>query len=141
MNKHPEDMKIPVVNRYLNGEQISKISHDIDISRTTVYTWIKQNNNSFNKGKIPNFRYLHELTQQFCYRIVFRKFKREALYRYRFKTEKDFFQSGETYMALYNNKRPHSVLMDQTPAKFEAKYFNAYKRIADTEIELMQFEN
>ena len=38
MNKHPEDVKATVVNRYLNGEQISKISHDMNISRTTIYT-------------------------------------------------------------------------------------------------------
>lgn len=63
MNKHPEDVKTSVVNRYLNGEQISKISHDMNISRTTVYTWVKQHNNSFNKGKAPNFRYLHDLEQ------------------------------------------------------------------------------
>ena len=64
MNKHPEDVKTSVVNRYLNGEQISKISHDMNISRTTVYTWVKQHNNSFNKGKAPNFRYLHDLEQK-----------------------------------------------------------------------------
>ena len=64
MNKHQEEVKAIVVNRYLNGEQISKISHDMDISRTTVYTWIKQHNTSFNKGKAPNFRYLHDLEQK-----------------------------------------------------------------------------
>ncbi len=32
-------------------------------------------------------------------------------------------------MTFYNNKRPHSILMNQTPAKFEAKYFNLYKGI------------
>ena len=64
MNKHPEEVKTSVVNRYLNGERIAKISHDMAISRTTVYTWIKQHNNSFNKGKAPNFRYLHDLEQK-----------------------------------------------------------------------------
>ena len=64
MNKHPEDVKATVVNRYLNGEQISKISYDMNISRTTVYTWIKHHNNSFNKDKAPNFRYLHDLKQK-----------------------------------------------------------------------------
>lgn len=57
----------------------------------------------------------------------FGSFKREALYRYRFKTEKDFFESIETYINFYNNKRPHSILMNQTPDKFEANYFNKYK--------------
>lgn len=61
MNKHPEEVKVTVVNRYLNGEQISKISKSLNVSRTTVYAWIQQRNNSFNKGKAPNFRYLHDL--------------------------------------------------------------------------------
>ena len=64
MNKHPEDVKTSVVNRYLNGECISKISKSLNMSRTSVYTWIKQHNNSFNKGKAPNFRYLHDLEQK-----------------------------------------------------------------------------
>ena len=64
MHKHSEEVKVIVVNRYLNGESISKISHDLNISRTTVYTWIKQHNNSFNKGKAPNLRYLHDLEQK-----------------------------------------------------------------------------
>jgi len=64
MHKHSEEVKVIVVNRYLNGESISKISHDLNISRTTVYTWIKQHNNSFNKAKVPNFRYLHDLEQK-----------------------------------------------------------------------------
>lgn len=61
MNNHPEKVKAIAVNRYLNGEPISKISREMNVSRTTVYTWIKQHNNSFNKGKAPNFRYLHDL--------------------------------------------------------------------------------
>ena len=58
----------------------------------------------------------------------FGSFKREALYRYHFKTEKDFFRGVDTYMAFYNERRPHSVLMNQTPSKFEANYYNIYKR-------------
>ena len=53
----------------------------------------------------------------------FGSFNREALYRYRFKTEKDFFEGVETYMTFYNSKRPHSILMNQTPDKFEANFF------------------
>ena len=54
MNKHPEEVKTSVVNRYLNGESTSKISKSLNVSRTTVYAWIQQRNNSFNKGKAPN---------------------------------------------------------------------------------------
>lgn len=67
MYKHPERSKTAAVNRYLNGDTISKISQDFGISRTTVYSWIKDYNATFNKGKAPNFRYLHDL-QQNCER-------------------------------------------------------------------------
>ena len=65
----------------------------------------------------------------------FGSFKREALYRYRFKTEKDFFEGVTTYIYFYNSKRPHSVLMNQTPDKFESKYFNNNNKKPNFEIE------
>lgn len=65
----------------------------------------------------------------------FGSFKRKVLYRYRFKTEKDFFRSIEEYINFYNNKRPHSILMNQTPNKFKANYFNIYKKNPDSETE------
>ncbi len=64
MYTYPEKEKIAVVNRYLNGETISKISQSTKISRTTIYLWIKERNNSFNKGKAPDFRYLHDLQEK-----------------------------------------------------------------------------
>ena len=64
MNKHTEKEKAVVVNMYLNGETISKISQSTKISRTTIYLWIKERNNSFNNGKAPNFRYLHDLQEK-----------------------------------------------------------------------------
>lgn len=64
MYKHPERSKTAAVNRYLNGDTISKISQNFGISRTTVYSWIKDYNATFNKGKAPNFRYLHDLQQK-----------------------------------------------------------------------------
>ena len=65
----------------------------------------------------------------------FGSFKREALYRYRFKTKKDFFEGVATYIHFYNNKRPHSVLMNQTPDKYEADYFKKQKEKAADETE------
>ena len=64
MNNYPQKEKITVVNKYLNGEAISKISQETGISRTTIYAWIKEHNQTFNKGKAPNFRYLHDLQQK-----------------------------------------------------------------------------
>lgn len=265
MYTYPEKEKIAVVNRYLNDETILKISQTTKISRTTIYLWIKERNNSFNKGKAPDFRYLHDL-QEKCdrqqkiieilqrspctpsaplskrYEVIkslsdeytvnilcealkvakgsysnhilhnkngntkaanrksemfpvieqikaayetrkpteillfhsdqgsnytsgkFRKylkslniiqsfsnpgmpydnsvmesffgsFKREALYRYRFKTEKDFYESIETCINFYNNNRPHSVLINRTPDKFESKYFNNNNKKTNFETE------
>lgn len=65
----------------------------------------------------------------------FGNFKREALYRYRFKSEKDYFESIETYINFYNNKRPHSFLMNRTPDKYEADYFRKHKEKAADETE------
>ena len=64
MNKYPEKETTTVVKRYLNGEKISQISQSTKISRTTIYLWIKERNNSFNKGKAPDFRYLHDLQEK-----------------------------------------------------------------------------
>lgn len=64
MCTYPEKEKIAVVNRYLNGETILKISQSTKISRTTIYLWIKERNNSFNNGKAPNFRYSHDLQEK-----------------------------------------------------------------------------
>ena len=57
----------------------------------------------------------------------FGNFKREALYRYRFKTEKDFSEGAETHMTFHNSKRPHSILMNQTPDKFETNFFSKHQ--------------
>ena len=65
----------------------------------------------------------------------FGSFKREALYRYRFKTENDFFEGVATYINFYNNDRPHSVLMNRTPDKFESKYFNNNNKKTNFETE------
>lgn len=65
----------------------------------------------------------------------FSNFKREGLYRYRFKTERDFFESIDTYMTFYNSRRPHSILMNQTPDKFESTYYSKYKEKSELETE------
>ena len=64
MNSYPQKEKVAVVNRYLNGETISSIARETGISRSTIYTWIKERNKAFNKGKAPNFRHLHDLEQK-----------------------------------------------------------------------------
>lgn len=63
MNKlYTEKERSSVVNRYLNGEKISDISQKTNISRGTIYAWIKQRQESFGEKEIPNYRDLHFLT-------------------------------------------------------------------------------
>ena len=61
MYTYPDKEKNTIVNRYLNDEKISQISQSTKISRTAIYSWIKERNNSFNKGKAPDFRYLSNI--------------------------------------------------------------------------------
>lgn len=65
MNKpYTEKERSSVVNRYLNGEKISDISQKTNISRGTIYAWIKQRQESFGEKEIPNYRDLHFLSQK-----------------------------------------------------------------------------
>lgn len=64
MNKpYTEKERSSVVNRYLNGEKISDISQKTNISRGTIYAWIKQRQESFGEKEIPNYRDLYFLSQ------------------------------------------------------------------------------
>ena len=65
----------------------------------------------------------------------FGSFKREGLYRYRFKTERDFFEAIDEYIKFYNEKRPHSVLMNQTPNAFESRYYSKHKEKSENDTE------
>lgn len=65
MNKpYTEKERSSVVNRYPNGEKISDISQKTNISRGTIYAWIKQRQESFGEKEIPNYRDLHFLSQK-----------------------------------------------------------------------------
>lgn len=65
MNKpYTEKERSSVVNRYFNGEKISDISQKTNISRGTIYAWIKQRQESFGEKEIPNYRDLHFLSQK-----------------------------------------------------------------------------
>lgn len=49
----------------------------------------------------------------------FSYFKKEELYRSKYKSEADFLRSIDGYMQFYNSKRAHSSLQYKTPDKFE----------------------
>lgn len=51
------------------------------------------------------------------------------------KRKKIFFEGVAIYIHFYNGKRPHSVLMNRTPDKFESKYFNNNNKKTNFETE------
>ena len=65
----------------------------------------------------------------------FGSFKREGLYRYRFKVEREFFESMDEYINFYNEHRPHSILMNQTPNGFESRYYTKHKEKSKNDTE------
>ena len=48
-------------------------------------------------------------------------------------SKKDFFEGVETHMTFYNSKRPHSILINQTPDKFETNFFSKHQKNIDIE--------
>ena len=48
--------------------------------------------------------------------------KREELYRYNYKSEREFRKSVDEYLRFYNIERPHSTLAYKTPERYEALY-------------------
>ena len=65
----------------------------------------------------------------------FGSFKREGLYRYRFKVEREFFEAIDEYINFYNEHRPHSILMNQTPNGFESRYYSKHKEKSENDTE------
>lgn len=52
MKKYTDKQKQDVINRYANGEAVSHIVADVQIPRSTIYSWIKDNRESqSNKSK------------------------------------------------------------------------------------------
>ena len=52
----------------------------------------------------------------------FASMKREEIYRTQYKSERQFRESIDNYIAFYNAQRPYSTLAYKTPDKFEAMY-------------------
>lgn len=42
MNNFNEEFKIMIIEMYESGEPVSKLSEEYDVSRPTIYHWIKQ---------------------------------------------------------------------------------------------------
>jgi len=60
----------------------------------------------------------------------FASLKKEELYRINFKSEREFYQCVDAYIAFYNTERPHETLNYKTPEKFEILYQNRKKQVS-----------
>lgn len=54
--------------------------------------------------------------------VFFSALKEEELYRINFKSEREFYECVDHYIAFYNTKRPHGTLAYKTPEQFEETY-------------------
>ena len=55
--KYTDEQKHDAINRYANGESVLNIVSDSQIPRSTIYSWIKENqNNNSSKKKEVNLR-------------------------------------------------------------------------------------
>lgn len=64
MNKYSDKQKQDIINRYTNGESVASIVAVSQIPRSTIYSWIKENQNSNTSKKkevnLRNFRALEK---------------------------------------------------------------------------------
>lgn len=64
MKKYTDKQKQDAINRYANGEAVSNIVADVQIPRSTIYSWIKNNRESRSNTKIEistrNFKALEK---------------------------------------------------------------------------------
>ncbi len=64
MNKYSDEQKQEVIKRYANGESVSDIVSDYQIPRSTIYSWIKENQNNYGKTKKVNLRNFRALEKK-----------------------------------------------------------------------------
>ena len=65
MKKYTYEQKQKVIECYANGEAVSDIIADSKVPRSTIYSWIKENqNNNSNKKKEVNLRNFRALEKK-----------------------------------------------------------------------------
>lgn len=64
MNKYTYEQKQEIVNRYVNGESVSDIVTYSQIPRSTIYSWIKEDQNNNGKKKEVNLRNFRALEKK-----------------------------------------------------------------------------
>jgi len=52
----------------------------------------------------------------------FSSMKKEELYRYNYRSEKEYREGIDRYISFYNTERPHSTLAYKTPERFEEQH-------------------
>ena len=72
------------------------------------------NTQSFSKPGVP---YDNSVMETF-----FASMKQEELYRYNYRSEREFRAAVDRYIDFYNTKRPHKTLHYKTPAQKEENY-------------------
>ena len=84
-----------------------------------VSTYLAERNitQSFSKAGVP---YDNSVMESF-----FASMKREELYRYKYRSEKEFRARVDEYIHFYNCKRPHKTLKYKTPEQVEQKFLDA----------------
>ncbi len=60
--RYTKKEKATILERYLNGEKILTLAKETNISRTTIYAWISEQQNSTQNKRKVDFKYLHDLT-------------------------------------------------------------------------------
>lgn len=78
---------------------------------------------SFSRKHIP---YDNSVMESF-----FSNMKREELYRYKYRSEKEFKAAIDKYMVFYNTERPHAKNKYKSPDQKEADFFNKQAKISD----------
>lgn len=82
---------------------------------------------SFSKPGVP---YDNSVMETF-----FASMKREELYRYKYRSEREFRAAVDRYIDFYNTQRPHKTLHYKTPLAKEEAYVKVHKKEAVDDIE------
>ena len=72
---------------------------------------------SFSRAHVP---YDNAVMESF-----FGTMKKEELYRYRYRSERELKESIKAFVERYNSERPHEKLKYKTPNQYEDEYFNS----------------
>jgi transposase InsO family protein len=78
---------------------------------------------SFSKPGVP---YDNSVMESF-----FSSMKRDELYRYRYRSEREFRAAIDKYIEFYNTERSHESIRYKTPQKKEEKYLRAATAFED----------